>query len=49
MVRLQTAIVHVTPREKLTGRVDANWAARRQKPTTAKARWPAKAKEEEFA
>jgi hypothetical protein len=46
---LRGAIANVTRREKLAGRVDANSAARRQKPATAKARWPAKTKEKEFA
>ena len=48
-VRLHSAIAYVTPADKLAGRAEAIWAARKQKLATANARRRAKAKEKEFA
>jgi hypothetical protein len=48
-VRLQTAIACVTPWEKLLGRVDAIWAAGRQKLPTRHASRRARTEEKEFA
>jgi putative transposase len=49
MVRLHSAIGYVTPADKLAGRADAIWAARRQKLAAANARRRAKVKEKAFA
>ena len=48
-VRLHSAIAYVTPAEKLAGRAEAIWAARREKLATANARRRAKTKEKEIA
>ena len=48
-VRLHSAIAYVTPAEKLAGRAEAIWAARREKLATANARRRAKTKEREIA
>lgn len=47
MARLHNAIGYITPAYKLAGRVDAIWAARRQKPAAANAR--RRGKEKAFA
>ena len=44
-VRLHSAIAYITPADKLAGRAEAIWAARRQKLATADARRRARAKE----
>jgi len=49
MVRLHSAIDYITPADKLAGRADAIWAARRQKLAVANARRRAKAKETNIA
>ncbi len=46
-VRLHSAIAYITPADKLAGRAEAIWAARRQKLAAADARRRAKAKERE--
>ena len=48
-VRLHSAIAYVTPADKLAGRADAIWAARREKLATASARRRAKTEEKEIA
>src|SRR5208282_3174817 len=48
-VRLHSAIAYVTPAEKLAGRAEAIWAARREKLATANARRRAKTKEQGIA
>ena len=48
-VRLHSAIAYVTPADKLAGRAEAIWAARKQKLATANARRRAKAEKEGFA
>jgi len=48
-VRLHSAIAYVTPADKLAGRAEAVWAARKQKLATANARRRAKAEKEGFA
>jgi putative transposase len=48
-VRLHSAIAYIAPADKLAGRADAIWAARRQKLATANARRRAKTKEQHFA
>ena len=52
-VRLRSAIAYVTPADtpadKLAGRAEAIWAARKQKLATANARRRAKAEKEGFA
>jgi hypothetical protein len=48
-VRLQSAIAYITPADKLAGRAEAIWSARREKLAHADARRRAKAKEKEFA
>lgn len=48
-VRLHSAIAYITPSDKLAGRAEAIWAARRQKLATANAKRRAKTKEKEFA
>jgi putative transposase len=48
-VRLHSAIAYVTPADKLAGRAEAIWAARREKLARADARRRAKSKEKEFA
>ena len=48
-VRLHGAIAYVTPADKLAGRAEAIWAARKQKLATANARRRAKAEKEGFA
>ena len=47
--RLHSAIAYITPADKLAGRAEAIWAARREKLAQADARRRAKAKEKEFA
>jgi len=49
MVHLHSAIGYITPADKLAGRADAIWAARRQKLAVANARRQAKAKETNVA
>jgi len=49
MARLHSAIGYITPADKLAGRADAIWAARRQKLAVANARRRAKAKETNIA
>ena len=44
-VRLHSAIAYITPADKLAGRAEAIWAARREKLAQADARRRAKAKE----
>ena len=46
-VRLHSAIAYITPADKLAGRAEAIWAARRQKLAAADARRRAKIKEKE--
>ena len=46
-VRLHSAIAYVTPADKLAGRAESIWAARRQKLAAADARRRAKARENE--
>jgi putative transposase len=46
-VRLHSAIAYITPAEKLAGRAEAIWMARRQKLAAAEARRRAKSKENE--
>jgi len=46
-VRLHSAIAYITPADKLAGRAEAIWAARRQKLPAADARRRAKLKEKE--
>jgi putative transposase len=48
-VRLQSAIAYITPADKLAGRAEAIWAARRAKLATANARRRAKTKEQQIA
>ena len=48
-VRLHSAIAYITPSDKLAGRAEAIWAARRQKLATANAKRRAKTKEKEIA
>ena len=48
-VRLHSAIGYITPADKLAGRAEAIWAARREKLAQADARRRAKSKEKEFA
>ena len=48
-VRLHSAIAYITPADKLAGRAEAIWAARREKLARADARRRAKSKEKEFA
>jgi transposase InsO family protein len=48
-VRLHSAVGYVTPADKLAGRAEAIWAARRRKLATADARRRAKTQEEGFA
>ena len=48
-VRLHSAIAYVTPADKLAGRAEAIWAARREKLATADARRRARAHGKEFA
>jgi transposase InsO family protein len=48
-VRLHSAIAYVTPADKLAGRAEAIWAARKQKLATANARRRAEAEKEGFA
>jgi len=48
-VRLHSAIAYITPADKLAGRAEAIWAARREKLAEADARRRAKSKEEGFA
>jgi putative transposase len=48
-VRLHSAVGYVTPADKLAGRAEAIWAARRQKLATADARRRARAQGEGFA
>jgi len=49
MARLYSTIGYVTPADKLAGRADAIWAARRQKLAAANARRRAKTKETNVA
>ncbi len=46
-VRLHSAIAYITPADKLAGRAEAIWAARRQKLAAADARRRATVKENE--
>jgi len=48
-VRLHSAITYITPADKLAGRAEAIWAARREKLARADAKRRAKSKETEFA
>jgi transposase InsO family protein len=48
-VRLHSAIAYITPADKLAGRAEAIWAARREKLARAAARRRAKSKEKGFA
>ena len=48
-VRLHSAIAYITPADKLAGRAEAIWAARREKLAQADARRRAKTQEKEFA
>ena len=48
-VRLQSAIAYVTPADKLAGRAEAVWAARKQKLATANAKRRARSGKEEIA
>ncbi len=48
-MRLHSAIAYITPADKLVGRAEAIWAARREKLAQADARRRAKAQEEEIA
>ena len=48
-VRLHSAIAYITPADKLAGRAEAIWAARKQKLATANTRRRTKAEKEEFA
>src|SRR4051812_17090565 len=48
-VRLHSAVGYVTPADKLAGRGEVIWAARRQKPAAADARRRAKTRETGFA
>jgi putative transposase len=48
-VRLPGAIGYITPADKLAGRAEAIWAARREKLAEADARRRAKPQEKEFA
>src|SRR6476646_11868424 len=48
-VRLHSAIAYITPADKLAGRAEAIWAARREKLAQADARRRAKSKEKTFA
>ena len=48
-VRLHSAIAYVTPADKLAGRAEAVWAARREKLAAADARRRARAHGKEFA
>jgi putative transposase len=48
-VRLHSAIAYITPSDKLAGRAEEIWAARRQKLATANAKRRAKTKEKEIA
>jgi Integrase core domain len=46
-VRLHSTIAYITPADKLAGRAEAIWSARRQKLAAAEARRRAKTKENE--
>ena len=48
-VRLHCAIGYITPADKLAGRAEVIWAARKQKLATANARRRAEAEKEGFA
>jgi putative transposase len=48
-VRLHSAIAYITPADKLAGRAEAIWAARREKLARADTRRRAKSHEKEFA
>jgi putative transposase len=48
-VRLHSAIAYITPADKLAGRAEAIWAARREKLAKADARRRAKTREKAFA
>ena len=48
-VRLHSAIAYITPADKLAGRAEAIWAARREKLAQADARRRAKTQEQGFA
>jgi putative transposase len=48
-VRLHSAIAYITPADKLAGRAEAIWAARKEKLARADARRRAKSEEKEFA
>jgi putative transposase len=48
-VRLHSAIAYITPADKMAGRAEEIWAARRQKLATANAKRRAKTKEKEIA
>ncbi len=48
-VRLHSAIAYITPADKLAGRAEAIWAARREKLAVADARRRAKTQEKTFA
>jgi hypothetical protein len=48
-VRLHSAIAYVAPTDKLAGRAEAIWAARRERLAQAEARRRAKAQGKEFA
>jgi len=48
-VRLHSTIAYITPADKLAGRAEAVWAARREKLAWADARRQAKSKERAFA
>jgi putative transposase len=48
-VRLHSAIAYITPADKLAGRAEAIWAARKQKLATVNARRRARIKDEQIA
>ena len=48
-VRLHSAIAYITPSDKLAGRAEGIWAARRQKLAAANAQRRAKTKQKEIA
>jgi putative transposase len=48
-VRLHSAIAYITPTDKLGGRAEAIWSARREKLARANARRRAKSEEKDFA
>ena len=48
-VRLHSAIAYITPSDKLAGRAEAIWVARRQKLAAANAKRRAKTKDKAFA